>query len=429
MNHSKIYSPLRLILIISLTLGIVSCENSPFKSENVKLDRQELYSVMKDWYLWYDSIPDVNPNEYPSLQALLDAIVYKPLDKWSDVMGTEQYNMLYRQSQYIGHGFGPLDDPEGNLWVGFVFDGTTAGAQGLARGWQILSINGVSIAPGIRLDTLLGANEEGVQNSFQFRNKQGGTVNMTLEKEIININPVLFHDVYEVNGKNVGYLAYQQFLYESKEELDEVFKSFQEENVTEVIIDLRYNPGGQINVAQHLASLIAGQDAYKGTFVKYVFNAKHADRNHSDRYLGLDFALESSPDRVFFITTGRTASSSEVLINGLKPYLEDSVLLVGNDTYGKPVGSFPQSYYDSTVLLIAFAMYNRYNEGEYFDGFPADVYLEEDIMLDLGDPEEVLLKEVLYFIENNQWSGAMSKKSDRKDLLRLRGIQSLTGAI
>ncbi len=413
------------ILILLMTLGILSCENNILNPEKTKLTRGTLYDIMKEWYLWYDTIPEVNPNEYPSLQALLDDITLKPIDRWSQVMGTEDYLRLYDRGEYIGHGFGLVDDPEGDLWVGFVYDGTAAESNGLKRGWQLLSINGVSPSPEIDLDTLLGDDEVGVENTFQFRDDKGGTVSLTLAKEIVDINSVLYSEVLDVDGTQVGYLVYQQFLLTSMEELDAVFEEFQENNVTEVIVDMRYNPGGQINVSQYLGSLIAGTKAIKGTFVKYIYNDKKTGRNLSIPYLDLDHTLTTTPERVFFITTGRTASSSEILINGLSPYLD--VLLVGDDTYGKPVGAIASTYSDSTLIPITFYLLNRWDEGEFYDGLPADSYVDEDVKIAFGDPEEKMLQEALNYIRYGEWSG--KKKSERKYWLRMKGIRSQTGAI
>jgi C-terminal processing protease CtpA/Prc len=419
------HTALRIIIIALLAAGMIACEHSVLNPEKTKLTKSTLYNVMKDWYLWCDTIPDVNPDEYTSLQSLLDAITLKPLDRWSEVMGTEDYYRLYDRGEYIGHGFGLVDDAEGKLWVGFVYEGSTAESNGIARGWQVTAINGVSPSPEIDLDTLLGDDLEGVENTFQFMNKQGGTVTKTLAKEIIEINSVLYSDIIELEGSKAGYLVFQHFLTPSMDELDSVFADFQENNVSEVIVDLRYNPGGQVNVAQHLASLIAGTKAIKGTFVKFEYNDKQSARNLSKPYLDLEHTLTTTPERVFFITTGRSASSSEALINGMSPYLD--VFLVGDDTYGKPVGSIAATYTDSTLIPITFSLLNRWDEGGFYDGLPADSYVEEDIKVDFGDPEEKILKEVLNYISTEQWTGR--KKSARDYWLRMRGIHSQTGAI
>jgi carboxyl-terminal processing protease len=374
MIRLRILPALRILLIVLLAGGMITCEQNFLNPEKTTLTRDILYEVMKEWYLWYDTIPEINPNEYHSLEALLDGIVLKPTDRWSEVMGTDEYTNFYDRGQYVGHGFGLSGDAEGKLWVSYVYDGTIAISQGVDRGWEILSINGVAPSPEIDIDTLLGKDKEGVENTFQFRDKQGGISTMTLAKEIVDINSVLYSDVIDVNGVKTGYLVYQHFLFKSTNELDVVFEEFQENNVTEVIVDLRYNPGGELNVSQYLGSLIAGDKAIKGTFVKFVYNNKKSEGNVSKPFQELEFTLSTTPERVFFITTGRTASSSEALINGLSAYVE--VFLVGDDTYGKPVGMYAVSYIDSTLIPITFKMLNRLDEGDFYDGLPADSYVE-----------------------------------------------------
>ena len=415
-----------LLVILLAALGLSSCENPLLNPVKNKLTKDVLHELMLEWYLWNDSIPSVNPNDYGSLTELLNAMMVNPPDRWSDVLGTEEYQALYQRSEYIGHGFGLTDDAEGNLWVGFVYDQTMAGAQGVERGWQILKINGIPVSPEMEFDTIFGKDEVGVQNSFSFKTREGSTTEMTLSKEIVEINSVLYSDIIQLVDTSIGYLVYQHFLYESTDELDQVFSEFQAANVSEVIVDLRYNPGGQVNVAQHLASLIAGESAIKGTFVKFEYNNNKAGQNVTKPYMDLEYTLAKTPERVFFITTGRSASSSEALINGMYPYAD--VFLVGDDTYGKPVGSHTFSFIDSTLIPITFNMLNRFNEGGFFDGLPADSYVQEDVKIDFGDPEEKMLKEVLHYMETGNWTGAAAKKSHPYRLTRLSGISSLTAA-
>ena len=132
--------------------------------------------------------------------------------------------------------------------------------------------------------------------------------------------------------------------------------------------------------------------------------------------------MNPTPERVFFITTSMSASASELVINGLlgltdlgRPF---DIYLVGDDTHGKPVGSIAAKYVDSTLIPITFRYMNRKNEGEFFDGLPANSYIEEDITKDFGDSEETLLEEVLYFIENGSFTGSGIKKSIPSDLLQ-----------
>jgi carboxyl-terminal processing protease len=428
----KPYRSIHGLLIICIAFLFITCERDILNPEENKLTRSVLYDIMKEWYLWYDTMPAVNPDDYHSLNALLDALRYSPTDRWSYVISTEEYDMFYGQGEYIGHGMGLIGDAEGNLWTGWVYDGSPAENQGVERGWQILSINGVNITNETNLDSLLGVDEVGVLNSFSFRKPGGQTTSLDIEKQMVDINSVLYSDIINLNDTKVGYLVYQHFLVSSVKELDAVFKEFQDNQIDDIIVDLRYNPGGQVDVAQHLGSLIAGEYAIKRDFVKLEYNDQKSERNLTRPFLDLEYMLTPTPERVFFITTSRSASASELVINGLfgltgltRPF---EIYLIGDDTNGKPVGSISARYIDSTLIPITFRYMNRKNEGGFFDGLPANSYIEEDITKAFGDPEEPLLQEVLYFIENGSFTGTGMKKSIRADVFHWDRIPN-SGAI
>jgi carboxyl-terminal processing protease len=401
--------------MVCIAFLVTACERDILNPEQNKLTNDTLYDVMQKWYLWYDTMPVVNPDDYHSLNALLDALRYKPTDRWSYVMATEEYDMYYKKGEYIGHGVGLIGDEMGNLWTGWVYIDSPANDLGVERGWQILGINGENIAIETNLDSLLGEDKVGVVNTFTFRKPGGQTTNLDIEKKIVDINSVLHSEITTVNNLKVGYLVYQHFLVSSVEELDAVFKEFQDNQIDDIVVDLRYNPGGQVDVAQHLGSLIAGEYAIKRDLVKLEYNDQKSERNLTLPFLDLEYMLTPTPERVFFITTSRSASASELVINGLeglvgltRPF---EIYLVGDDTHGKPVGSISARYIDSTLVPITFRYMNRKDEGDFFDGLPANSYIEEDITKDFGDPEEKLLQEVLYFIENGSFTGTGGKKS------------------
>ena len=420
MRITKPYRSIHGLLMICITFLVITCERDILNPDQNKLTKNVLYEVMKEWYLWYDVMPVVNPDDYHSLNALLDALRYSPTDRWSYVMSTEEYDRYYKKGEYIGHGIGLIGDNRETLYTGWVYIDSPAENQGVERGWQILSINGENITNETNLDSLLGDDEVGLVNSFTFRKPGGQTTNLDIEKQIVDINSVLYSDIINVNDTKVGYLVYQHFLVTSVEELDAVFKEFQDSLIDDIIVDLRYNPGGQVDVAQHLGSLIAGEYAIKRDFVRLEYNDQHSERNLTRPFLDVENMMIPTPERVFFITTTRSASASELVINGLmglagltRPF---EIFLVGDDTHGKPVGSISARYVDSTLIPITFRYMNRKNEGEFYEGLPVNSYIEEDITKEFGDPEETLLQEVLYYIENGSFTGSGVKKSIPADL-------------
>jgi len=393
------------LLGLFLIPGLWSCKEI-FNPPDSKLTKEALLEYMKEWYLWYDTMPAVSANNFSTRQELLDTLTLKPTDRWSFIQKTSEYNDYYSRGMYTGHGIGLRWDSEGNLKVAFIFDDSDLQSSGVSRGWEVTAINGNDILAGQVIDTsILGPDEEGIQNSFSFRTPGGSTQILTSTKKIIDINSVLHSEIIDIAGKKAGYFVFQSFTDASKDELTVLFSDFLNADIDELIIDLRYNSGGLTDASRYLGNLFFGQVAYKGTFLKFVYNDKKSDRN-----VDLRFETETNSiivPRVFFITSRSTASASEVLINAIKPY-DDRIdmIVVGDTTHGKPVGMIAKQFTDYTLVPVTYYMYNRDNEGEFFEGLPPDHYVADDLDEAFGSLEEDCFKEVLYFIENGTFTGS-----------------------
>jgi len=221
-------------------------------------------------------------------------------------------------------------------------------------------------------------------------------------------------------------MVYDEFIQPSYDEFDETFAWFKSAGVEEMIVDLRYNPGGLTDVLTYLANLITGPGTDGLLFLSYQHNNKKT--NYNVNILFEQQASSVNVSRVVFITSPGTASASEALINCLSPYID--VKTVGDSTYGKPVGMYIFTYSDWAFLPIVFKIVNANGMGDYFFGIPADCECPDDITRSFNDREEVCLKEALYYIENGSFSGRKyarsfipEKKPDYKDLLRKKYLQ------
>jgi carboxyl-terminal processing protease len=410
-KFSSIY--LITVIILSWSLVFTSCRKDDDDDEPGNIENQEFYDLMTDWYFWYDLMPEIDPDLYASPYEVLEALRQRPVDRWSYISTKAEFDAYYRDSKFIGYGFGSAWDQDGKLRVSFIFNSTDMYEEGVRRSWIIERINNTTVQPGMNINQMLGANEVGVTNTFLFRIPDGTTREMAVQKKEVFMNTVLHREVIETANGKVGYLVFKNFTQPSFDELDETFAHFATEGIEDLVLDMRYNGGGQTNVANYLSSIIGGEGLKGEPFARYMYNDKQSpERDFTDNF-GSD-AKRQPPyagfNRLFTIATRQTASASEMVINGLSPFID--VYIVGDNTYGKPMGMNVFTYRDLYAFVpVTFKIANARDEGDYFDGLPADSPAPDDLSRVFGDPEEESLKEVLNYIETGSFSMVPAKKS------------------
>ncbi len=401
-NISNPFRPL-LYFIFASVLFIAACNKDDDPEPDINELNVEFYEFMKDWYFWNDNIPDINPSSYETIFDVLESIRFRPLDRWSFITDWQEFLAYFQDSRFIGYGFGSSWDSNGRLRISFIHDAGELYQEGVRRGWIIETINGVNISQGMNIPQMLGPNEEGVNNSFVFRKPDNTTIEITASKMDLVTNTLLHHEVFEIENIKVGYMVLQSFREPTEDELNNVFADFYAEGIDELILDMRYNGGGLTRIATQLASLIGGPALEGQPFTKTVYNANKEDEyNRTDNFVIQENSLSLS--RLVTIATRGTASASEMIINGLKPFLD--VYVVGNTTYGKPMGSNIFNYENTWALApITFKTRNANDEGDYFDGLPVDIPAPDDLSRDFGDPEESSLQTALAFILTGSTKG------------------------
>lgn len=421
---NRIYN---LILIGTLLLGIIfinSCEKEKiFPPDTVK----ELYSYMDEWYYWIDSIADVDPNNYSNPGNLLEAMRFTPKDKWSYITTKDEHNQFYEEGAYVGYGFGYAADSDDNIRITFLFEDSDLNNFGINRGWIIREINGTPIDVNSNISNLLGSDEIGVSNTIQFESPTGTIVTETFQKKLITMNTVGYANVFDTGSIKVGYFVFKSFINPSKDELTSAFNYFKSEGVNELVIDLRYNGGGRMDIVEHLAGLIIPDNVNGQIFVKYEHNNRISNQNGSTYFEQDPNSLRLN--KVYFIAGKGSASASEIIINSLEPYID--VYIVGDDTYGKPVGmySFNSVISNLVYVPISVKLLNANDYGGYYDGLTADSYVEDDIENIFGIGEAVL-EEVLYHIEHGTFSSLkLSSEIFRSPVREIRTLQDEIGAI
>jgi C-terminal peptidase prc len=359
---------------------------------------------MQDLYLWYRQIPDVDITKYPSPEAYLEAIRYRPLDStFSYITSRAVQDAFFRSSQFIGFGFSTTLTEAGGIRITEVFAGSPAQQGGIARGDQIVAIDGrsvTSLASSGELPAALGPAESGVVRELLIVRQDGEQLGVRLVKQVVTVPTVSLTRVFDVAGRRVGYLNFRDFVEPSVSALDAAFAQLRSGGATELVIDLRYNGGGLVSVAQHLGSLIGGARTSGQVFTEFVHNDRNRSRNQTVRFTTEANAL--SLDRVLVITTRASASASELVINALRPFI--TVVTVGDRTYGKPVGQYPVNFCSKVLAAVAFAVRNANGEGDYFDGLPPTCSASDDLDHQLGSPEEASLHEALAYVATGKCS-------------------------
>lgn len=407
----------KLIFFTLITLLIFSAckkeeEKPPVIIDNGLTDamaRDSLYFLMKQWYYWYNLMPAVTKENYKDPYAIMEAMRYKELDKWSFVADYNEF-IAEMQGEFVGHGFRIGLDSEKKARIAMIYSKSPLYTEGVRRGWIVKSINGYDIAnillegDAVAYNDALGPGVAGITNTFVFEKPDGNEVQISSTKQKFTVNSVLLYDTLKLaGGKSTGLLVFESFIQPSPEELEVAFEYFKSCNVNDLILDLRYNSGGYLHVAQLLASYIAGNDlADNGSaFAVLKYNDKNLQYNESFRFETTDWPL--SLNRLVVISTRLTASASEAVINGLKPFME--VVNIGDTTYGKPVGmngwSVGEKYF---FWPVTFKMVNKDNEGDYFGGIAPARLAEDDITHDFDDRNELCLKEAIHYLETGSFS-------------------------
>jgi hypothetical protein len=280
---------------------------------------------------------------------------------------------------------------------------------GLRRGDSVLSIDGytpLDIAAGL----LPAVSTVGVVRTMIIRTVAGDSRQIRVVSEDFALQPVIATTIFDVQRAGapvkVGYLAYPPFVGYSREDLRTVLSGFVGAGMGELILDLRYNGGGSVPMSGALASMIAGPEFVARVFAALRYNDKQAASN-ADFIFTLQtdtegFLLRTGLKRLFVITSGATASASELLINGLRPFVD--VVLVGDTTYGKPYGFVPHEACGTTFQAVQFETFNARGEGGFTGGFQPDCAAADDLEHALGDPRERRIRTALTYVATGRCS-------------------------
>jgi C-terminal processing protease CtpA/Prc len=431
------------VLLFLVFLFIVSCENHVMPDCSQDSVNRQAFAYLKEWYLWYEYLPAVNPASYDSLDKMIAAVKYREgdvlVDRFSYAVKKEEHDNYYAGKRY-GMGMSMQRDEENAVYISLVYPESPAGVAGLRRGQRLIAMNGVTVE---ELDENGAYNREhrndedfeektDWNNVYNAENKgeavvfkvldEGNELETTLYLDDYIGKSVLAYKVLDHDGVKTGYLHFKSFITSSEDELNEVFAYFKKENVERLVLDLRYNGGGLVKIARQLVNLIAGDKVKGDEIIKLIYNNKHQEQNTSYKGEVLKNSL-SGINKVAVIVSSGTASASEMVINSLTPYVE--VSLIGETTYGKPVGMNSKDICDQTIVPITFKYANSQDYGDFFLGMEADCAASDDFKHDFGDEREEELAVSLYRLSNGKCPSNAEVKSfeKRKTIEELIPIQ------
>lgn len=386
-----------------------------------------IYDNMDLYYYWTDELPDKKIDEQDPEDFFYSLLSQKDRFSWIQPNFQELLNSLQGVTLEAGYEFTLYNDVDrANGVVGQISyvkrDSPAKNAQ-LKRGDIFRQINGTPLTVSNYV-SLIGATskphtlqvERYNPDIKDFENLGKLTLNTIQFAE----NPNLLDTVLIRNNKKIGYFVYNLFATGPTaksdtylQEMDEVFQRFKSQGIDHLVLDLRYNSGGAESATINLASLIGSNISNKDIFVKRDYNAglkqayidqygkESLDRMFLSKSQNIGSSLKSP--QLTVLTSSRTASASELLINGLDPFMD--IFIIGDTTVGKNVGS--TSFYEDDnddndwgMQPIITKSFNSLNQSDYSDGFYPDIPLKDNslIKLQLGDVNEALLKEAIIYL-------------------------------
>tara|TARA_B100001741_G_scaffold104063_1_gene85696 strand:- start:271 stop:1674 length:1404 start_codon:yes stop_codon:yes gene_type:complete len=404
-----------------------------------------VWKGMNAAYLYKQEIPDLDNdrfndseeyasylNDYTSPENLFESLIYERdnIDKFSLIVDNyielEQYLSGVSLSNGLNYGLVYLPNSNNEIfgYVRYVNNGSAADLANINRGDIFRSIDNIPLSIDNYSD-LLSQEIYTVNFANYFNNDtedisddiiELNDINIELQKVPLIKNPVHHYSTLDYSGGKIGYLMYNQFVSNYDDYLKTIFSEFKSNSVDELILDLRYNPGGSINSAIVLASLITGQ------FENEIFNTEQWNNdiqnywiNNNPEYLinrFTTFQSSLSLSRVYILTTRSSASASELIINCLKPYI--NVVQIGTPTYGKYQASV--TLYDSenfsnqnvnrshnyALQPLVLKTLNVNGVTDYYNGINPDYEYEERAfdMGQVGDLNEPMLNFTLDIIDS-----------------------------
>jgi carboxyl-terminal processing protease len=442
--------------------GLDPWTGTPYPDQQGTLQDEKTWvrSWIDELYLWYGEVPDANPSAYGSVTDYFGVLrTYavtasgRDKDRFHFWAPTDAWQALSQSGVEAGYGVQWVilsQYPPRRAVAAWVEPGSPAALGGIARGTDLLGVDGVDVESGTDVDTLnagMSPATAGETHTLTVRDALG-TREVTLTSSNVEYAPVPTVRTIATGSGTVGYILFNDHVATAEDALVTAFSQLRDAQVSDLVLDLRYNGGGYLYIASQVAYMIAGGARTAGkTFERLVFNDRYGatdpwgDPNTPfpflDVMLGTATPGASLPTlglgRVFVLTGSGTCSASESIVNSLLG-IGVQVIQVGATTCGKPYGFVPQDNCGTTYFAVQFQGVNQAGFGSYGDGFvpggtgPAGVAgcaIVDDYGHALGDAAEARLAAALSY----RATGSCYSAAAASGLAKLGAVEAAEGEV
>ncbi|MEO7057652.1 MAG: S41 family peptidase, partial [Caldimonas sp.] len=382
-------------------------------------EKNFLRSWIDETYLWYADVRDLPATTldearyatpvgyFAVLKSPLTTTSGRPKDRFHFTYPTPAWVALARSGVTFGYGFQIAllsSTPPRSAVVAYTDAGTPATAQGITRGAVIVTVDGVDVADGTDVSGLNAGLFPNVAGTHAFVIRDPGataTRSVTLTAQQVTSTPVQSVKTLPAPNENIGYMLFNDHIATSEAQLVAGITALKAAGVTDLVLDIRYNGGGYLDIAAELAYMVAGPAQTAGKFFERLsFNDRNpfhqsttdATTDFHSTSQGFSSSLPAGTalptlglSRVYVLTSADTCSASEAIINGLRG-AGVVVNIVGEQTCGKPYGFYPRDNCNTTYFAINFVGVNNLGFGDYADGFAPTCAVADDFTHALGDP-------------------------------------------
>lgn len=407
----------------------ITGDDFPDRKGSTALENHYLRSWSYERYFWYDELPDLDPNANTSTLDYFSKLKTSgltangtPKDRFhftADEITDDQFILTGERG---GYGIAWMSSESNGAFVIYVEGGSPAEEAGIERGMRLIGGVGIDVTAE-NINEAAFTPQLNKTYRLDFEEVSGGVVSVEVTAANVPINAVHRQKIIDTTSGAVGYMVFNTFnTFTAENQLKAAFESFAQAGVQDVVIDLRYNSGGFFSIAAQLGYLVAGDVKTQGEiFGELKYNDKRSSDdqifpfiNTTQRDQGAPQRLTSvNSNRVYILTTGRTCSASEAVINGLRG-IDMEVIQIGGTTCGKAHGFNAVANCGTRYFSIDFEAVNGLGFGDYVDGFePVEVgdpmtnkvtgcKAEDDLAYALGDINEEMLSTALYHRDNNE---------------------------